>query len=150
MKKYYKLLAAFCFWLFCFLTAFPQSIRIITFNIPIDLASESANAWNNRKVNLVNIITFHKAYLIGLQESQKHQIEYIQQSLAEYSWFGVSQYVRHDWILPDSFDGFFPSNHYPDLAEIIFQITILTAQIMWRILASQQDTTNVLLWYLTQ
>ncbi|MFH1527279.1 MAG: endonuclease/exonuclease/phosphatase family protein [Bacteroidota bacterium] len=72
-------------------SAFPQSIRVMTFNVRLDIPSDEANVWNNRKANLVSMISFHKADIIGLQEAQKHQINYIEQSLPEYAWFGVGR-----------------------------------------------------------
>lgn len=72
-------------------SAFQQSIRVMTFNIRLDIPSDEANVWNNRKANLVSMISFHKADIIGLQEAQKHQINYIEQSLPEYAWFGVGR-----------------------------------------------------------
>ncbi|MBU0560184.1 MAG: endonuclease/exonuclease/phosphatase family protein [Bacteroidetes bacterium] len=92
MKKNIK---AFCCILFLVLvlasSAFQQSIRVMTFNIRLDIPSDEANVWNNRKANLVSMISFHKADIIGLQEAQKHQINYIEQSLPEYAWFGVGR-----------------------------------------------------------
>lgn len=37
------------------------------------------------------MIKFHKADIVGLQEAQKHQIDFIQQSLPDYSWIGVGR-----------------------------------------------------------
>jgi endonuclease/exonuclease/phosphatase family metal-dependent hydrolase len=68
-----------------------QPIRIMTFNIRLDIPEDGVNAWKNRKENLVSMIRFHKADIIGLQEAQRHQIEFIQKSLPEFSWFGVGR-----------------------------------------------------------
>ena len=87
IKKFY-----FVFILILFTTdIFPQPIRIITFNIRLDIPADGSNAWTNRKENLVSMIRFHKADIIGLQEAQRHQIEFIQKSLPEFSWFGVGR-----------------------------------------------------------
>jgi len=92
MKKYFKAFGCILVIVILFsVNTFPQAMRIMTFNIRLDLAADSANAWNNRKANLVSMITFHKADIIGLQEAQKHQIDYIQQLLPDYSWFGVGR-----------------------------------------------------------
>jgi len=69
----------------------PQSLRVMTFNIRLDSPNDGENIWSNRKANFVSMIKFHKADLVGLQEAQKHQIDYIQKQLPEYSWFGIGR-----------------------------------------------------------
>ena len=92
MKKYINTFYGALFMVFVIAAnAFPQSVRVMTFNIRLDISSDGANVWNNRKANLVSMVKFHKADIIGLQEAQKHQIDYIQQSLPEYGWFGVGR-----------------------------------------------------------
>ncbi|MFH1194260.1 MAG: endonuclease/exonuclease/phosphatase family protein [bacterium] len=63
----------------------------MTYNIRLDLASDGVNAWSNRKDNLVRLIKFHKADIVGLQEAQKHQIDFIMESLPEWGWLGVGR-----------------------------------------------------------
>jgi len=70
---------------------FPQSLRVMTFNIRLDSPNDGENSWSKRKEKFVSMLSFHKADLIGLQEAQKHQIEYIQKQLPEYRWFGVGR-----------------------------------------------------------
>ena len=69
----------------------PQSLRVMTFNIRLDSPNDGENIWDKRKDNFVSMIRFHKADIVGLQEAQKHQIDYVQQSLPEYSWFGIGR-----------------------------------------------------------
>ena len=66
-------------------------IRVMTFNIRLDSPNDGPNIWFNRKANLVSMIRFHKADLVGLQEAQKHQIDFIMASLPEYGWYGVGR-----------------------------------------------------------
>ena len=92
MKKYLKLFGSILCLLFLINTdALPQSIRVMTFNIRLDIPNDGANAWNNRKDNFVSMIRFHKADIIGLQEAQKHQIDFISKSLPGYNWFGIGR-----------------------------------------------------------
>lgn len=92
MKNYFKfsLLVLFLIVIECSLVI-SQPIKVITFNIRIDLQSDGKNAWDNRKENLVSLLKFHKPDIFGLQEAQKHQIDFIEKSLPEYSWFGVGR-----------------------------------------------------------
>lgn len=68
-----------------------EPIRVMSFNIRLDSPNDGANNWTNRKANLVSLIRFHKADIIGFQETQKHQIDYISELLPEYGWFGVGR-----------------------------------------------------------
>ncbi len=65
--------------------------RVMTYNIRLDVASDSGNAWIYRKENFVSMIRFHKPDLLGMQEVLKHQLEYVVQELPEYGWFGVGR-----------------------------------------------------------
>jgi len=68
-----------------------SSLRIMTFNIRYDNPNDGENAWQHRKEMVVSMIRFHKADVIGLQESLKHQIDYMTTELPEYDWFGVGR-----------------------------------------------------------
>ncbi|MCK9426601.1 MAG: endonuclease/exonuclease/phosphatase family protein [Ignavibacteriaceae bacterium] len=92
MKKSIKAFGGVLFLLFVITSsALPQSIRVMTFNIRLDSSGDGVNVWKNRKANLVSMIKFHKADIVGLQEAQKHQIDFIQKSLPGYVWFGVGR-----------------------------------------------------------
>ncbi|MCX6149668.1 MAG: endonuclease/exonuclease/phosphatase family protein [Ignavibacteriales bacterium] len=92
MKKYIKSFATILF-IFIIISAsvFPQPIRVMTFNIRLDSPDDGENIWKNRKANLTSMIEFYKADLVGLQEAQKHQIDFIMKSLPGYGWFGVGR-----------------------------------------------------------
>jgi len=89
--KSYKILTRFIFSLIFISSLAAQPIRVMTFNIRLDTPVDGQNNWKYRKANLVSMIRFHKADLVGLQEAQKHQIDYISQSLPEYGWIGVGR-----------------------------------------------------------
>ncbi|MFA5833595.1 MAG: endonuclease/exonuclease/phosphatase family protein [Bacteroidota bacterium] len=94
-KQYVSMLSVVIFFSVVMLfTGFQSStppIRVMTFNIRLDSPNDGPNIWANRKVNLVSMIRFHNADLVGLQEAQKHQIDFIMQSLPEYGWYGVGR-----------------------------------------------------------
>lgn len=76
---------------FCSSVVFLQTIKIMTFNIRLDVPEDGLNSWGNRKENLVGLINSYKPDIIGLQEAQYHQIDFIQKSLPEFAWFGVGR-----------------------------------------------------------
>ncbi|MEW5800317.1 MAG: endonuclease/exonuclease/phosphatase family protein [Bacteroidota bacterium] len=86
MKKYFALL--------CFLSTISDAqtpLRVMTYNIRLDVASDSGNAWIHRKEHMVSMIRFHSPDLVGMQEVLQHQLEYILRELPEYGWFGVGR-----------------------------------------------------------
>lgn len=68
-----------------------QSVRVMTYNIRLDVASDSLNSWDHRKEMFVSMIRYHAPDIIGLQEAQRHQIAYLEASLPDYGWFGVGR-----------------------------------------------------------
>ena len=96
MKKYcssvlYNLVIFVFIFLFTGFNSTPEPMRVMTFNIRLDSPNDGANIWTNRRANLVSMIRFHKADIVGFQEAQKHQIDFMLQSLPEYGWFGVGR-----------------------------------------------------------
>lgn len=71
----------------------PEStdFRVITFNIRYDNPNDNQDAWPNRKQNVANLILFHRAELIGMQEALRHQIDDLATMLPDYAWFGVGR-----------------------------------------------------------
>ncbi len=65
--------------------------RVMTFNIRYDNPDDGPNSWANRKANVVNMIRFHHADIIGIQEALKHQVMYLASNLTDYYHFGVGR-----------------------------------------------------------
>ncbi len=63
----------------------------MTFNIRYGLANDGQNSWENRKNNVADLIKYHQAEIIGLQEALDFQLAYLDSSLAQYSWFGAAR-----------------------------------------------------------
>jgi len=87
----YSLIVTALLLLFTGFNSASSPIRVMTFNIRLDSPKDGPNVWMNRRANLVSMIRFHKADIVGFQEAQKHQLDYIMQSLPEYGWFGVGR-----------------------------------------------------------
>ncbi|MBI2417277.1 MAG: endonuclease/exonuclease/phosphatase family protein [Ignavibacteriales bacterium] len=92
MKRYMQIISLILFFVITFCTGtYSQTVRVMTFNIRLDSPGDGENIWAKRRANLVSVITYHKADLVGLQEAQKHQLDYIMQSLPDYGYFGVGR-----------------------------------------------------------
>jgi endonuclease/exonuclease/phosphatase family metal-dependent hydrolase len=63
----------------------------MTFNIRVDLASDGANAWPNRKEIAASMIRFHEADLVGLQEALPGQLADLEALLPQFRRVGVGR-----------------------------------------------------------
>ncbi len=68
----------------------------MTFNIRVDVPSDSLNSWPYRKAKAASMIRFHQADIVGLQEALAGQLEDLAAGLPDYDWFGVGRDDGHD------------------------------------------------------
>ena len=66
-------------------------IRVMTFNIRVDLASDGDNAWPKRKEITASMIRFHGADLVGLQEALPRQLADLEGLLPGFRRVGVGR-----------------------------------------------------------
>ncbi len=81
-----------------------QNLRVITYNIRLNIASDGINAWPNRSSQVSALLAFHQADIFGLQEAMFGQIEDIQAQLPKMAWVGVG---RDDGIKAGEFSPLF-------------------------------------------
>lgn len=84
MKRSIALVVTIC--LVVFLQA--QSLNIMTFNIRLNVASDSLNAWPYRKDKVASQILFHEANIVGVQEALYDQMMDLQTRLTGYKYVG--------------------------------------------------------------
>lgn len=70
-----------------------SSMNVMTFNIRYDNAAdyENGNGWKQRRQNLVQLIRHYDPDLLGLQEAEKHQLDYLLKELSMYAYIGISR-----------------------------------------------------------
>jgi endonuclease/exonuclease/phosphatase family metal-dependent hydrolase len=68
-----------------------QSLNIMTFNIRLNVASDSLNAWPHRKDMVASQIQFHEANIVGVQEALYDQMMDLQARLTAYKYVGVGR-----------------------------------------------------------
>ncbi|MGD9562879.1 MAG: endonuclease/exonuclease/phosphatase family protein [Pyrinomonadaceae bacterium] len=66
-------------------------IRVMSFNIRYNEPRDGINAWPNRKQKVADVIRFHKADLVGVQEAQIGQLEDLEKLLPDFAWCGVGR-----------------------------------------------------------
>ncbi|MCK9408063.1 MAG: endonuclease/exonuclease/phosphatase family protein [Bacteroidetes bacterium] len=67
------------------------TMTIMSYNIRLDVAIDGENRWDNRKELFAGLIRFHNPIIVGLQEAQRHQLNYLVQALPEYQWIGIGR-----------------------------------------------------------
>ncbi len=70
---------------------FSQSLKIMSYNIRLDVASDGVNQWSNRTEKLPALIAAYDPDLVGLQEAMHHQLMGILKSLPQYGYIGVAR-----------------------------------------------------------
>ncbi len=65
-----------------------QTLKVMTYNIRLDLASDSSNAWPNRKELVSDVIRFYEPAIFGVQEALPHQMQYLDSTLPNFAFVG--------------------------------------------------------------
>jgi endonuclease/exonuclease/phosphatase family metal-dependent hydrolase len=65
-----------------------QNLKVMSYNIRLDVASDGVNAWPNRAEQVAGLMRFHRPDVAGLQEAMRHQIDALSEQLPEYEWVG--------------------------------------------------------------
>ncbi|HET6556796.1 MAG TPA: endonuclease/exonuclease/phosphatase family protein [Prolixibacteraceae bacterium] len=71
--------------------AMAQNLRVMTYNIRLNIASDGVNAWPNRADQVSALLDFHQAEIFGLQEAMYDQIQDIEADLPKMKWVGVGR-----------------------------------------------------------
>ncbi len=68
-----------------------DTVRVMSFNIRYDEPRDGVNAWSNRKQKVADVIRFHKADLVGVQEALLTQLRDLETMLPDMAWCGVGR-----------------------------------------------------------
>lgn len=86
MKKafFVLLLLALC-------PGFAQNVKVMSYNIRVDFGGDGENNWEFRRDFLTQQIQFYAPDFIGTQEGKLHQLQFIDDTLANYNYVGTSR-----------------------------------------------------------
>jgi len=90
MKKINKIVLG-VFLLFVSGSFYAQNLKIMTYNIRLDIASDGENAWPNRKDYFTSQVQFYSPDIFGVQEATPNQVTDIALALPNYNKFGVGR-----------------------------------------------------------
>jgi len=71
--------------------SFAQNLKLITYNIRLDLASDGENAWSNRKDYFCSQLAFYEPDIFGIQEALPNQVIAIASALPKYNHVGIGR-----------------------------------------------------------
>ena len=55
-----------------------QAVKVMSFNIRLDVKSDGENQWDKRKEKVASLMNYYEADFIGAQEVQHHQLQFLQ------------------------------------------------------------------------
>lgn len=79
---------ALLFFLFIALASGAQELNVMTFNIRLNTANDSLNAWPYRKDKLASQVLYYKVHLLGVQEALHEQMVDLRERLTRYKSIG--------------------------------------------------------------
>jgi len=66
-------------------------VKVMSYNIRLDVKSDGENQWDKRKDKVAGLINYYEPDFAGLQEVLHHQLVYLKDSLAGYNYIGVGR-----------------------------------------------------------
>ena len=70
---------------------FSQDIITGTFNLRYDNPNDTGNLWKDRQPIAAALIRFHQFDIVGTQEGLLNQLQDLQNSLPEFSYYGIGR-----------------------------------------------------------
>lgn len=82
-----------CLLIFAFLSQFSygQTLKVMTYNIRLDVASDAENDWTHRKDFFTSQIQFYEPDVFGVQEAKPNQVLDIAAALQQYNYVGIGR-----------------------------------------------------------
>jgi endonuclease/exonuclease/phosphatase family metal-dependent hydrolase len=72
-------------------TVSAQNLKLMTYNIRLDLESDGENSWSNRKEYWASQVTFYEPDVFGIQEALPNQVTDIASALPNYNYVGIGR-----------------------------------------------------------
>ncbi len=83
------------FWIYFFLIlgclSYSQNLKLMSYNIRLDVASDGQNAWPVRKDFFASQIQFYEPDIMGVQEAIPNQVLDLEQMLPHYNQVGIGR-----------------------------------------------------------
>lgn len=106
-----------------------QMDNVMTYNLRYDNVGDGLDQWDNRKQDIVHLITHYSPDVLGIQEGLRHQLDYLDAKLPQYARIGVG---RDDGLEEGEFSAIYYNNKL---------LNLLKASTFW--LSQTPDTVSV-------
>lgn len=77
--------------LMSFVLGFSQNLRVMSFNIRLQVESDKENAWTQRKQDAIDLLSYYHPDYFGVQEALPEQMKDIKNGLKNYDYVGVGR-----------------------------------------------------------
>lgn len=77
--------------LMLFSLGFSQDLKVMSFNIRLNVDSDKENSWTNRKQDVTDLLTYYHPDYFGVQEALPDQMKDIKNGLKNYDYVGVGR-----------------------------------------------------------
>lgn len=68
-----------------------SELRVMTWNIRLDVSSDGLDRWDNRREALVGEVLHRKPHIVGFQEALPQQVAFLDENLSGYQRYGVGR-----------------------------------------------------------
>jgi endonuclease/exonuclease/phosphatase family metal-dependent hydrolase len=115
-----KTLFSFMMVLVFFSSISGQNVKLITYNIRLDVASDGENSWFNRREYLCSQLAFYEPDVFGIQEALPNQVTDISTMLPQYDYVGIG---RDGFGKGESSNIFFKKDNFKILEQNTFWLS---------------------------
>ncbi|ASW74853.1 endonuclease/exonuclease/phosphatase [Chryseobacterium piperi] len=77
--------------LMIFALGFSQDLKVMSFNIRLQVESDKENAWTERKQDVFDLLTYYHPDYFGVQEALPEQMKGLKNGLKNYDYVGVGR-----------------------------------------------------------
>lgn len=91
MKKFLKYILVSGLLIFTSDCFTQQEIKVMSYNIRLELKSDGENWWELRKDRVAGLMNYYEADFIGMQEVLQNQLNYLKDNLVGYDYIGVGR-----------------------------------------------------------
>lgn len=77
--------------LMIFALGFSQDLKVMSFNIRLQVESDKENAWTERKQDVFDLLTYYHPDYFGVQEALPEQMKGLKSGLKNYDYVGVGR-----------------------------------------------------------
>ncbi len=68
-----------------------QALCAMSYNLRLSIASDGADAWEERKADVAQLLHHYRPHFLGVQEALPQQVDYLDSALVDFAYIGVGR-----------------------------------------------------------